>query len=191
MSYRLKAAHKYNISIFSIEVGQNPLKRSNFFRFWIISLFYRDIKFLKFDVSTQLPLWGRQNPATYFLKVVIARYRFSLDIVETLHIHYLTLLECMCKFSELLTTQNPKKSSLNKNLLYTGFPITREKSTIFLIAVNSLITSLITSVQLHIFSKQLSRAFNSMLIVKLVTCFSLKWLLLIYRFARAGGGFQS
>ena len=37
----------------------------------------------------------------------------------------------MCKVSELLTTQNPKKSSLNKNLLYTGFPISQEKSTIF------------------------------------------------------------
>ena len=69
-------------------------------------------------------------------KVVIARYRFSLDSVKTLHTYYLTLLECMCKVSELLTTRNSKKLSLNKNLLYTGFPTSQEKSTLFLIAVN-------------------------------------------------------
>ena len=33
--------------------------RSTFF-------FYRDIKFFKFDVSRQLPLWGSPNHATYF-----------------------------------------------------------------------------------------------------------------------------
>ena len=42
----------------------------------------------------------------------------------------------MCKVSGLLTTQNPKKSSLNKKLLYTGFPISQEKSTLFFIAIN-------------------------------------------------------
>ena len=30
--------------------------------------FYRDIKFLKFDVSGKLPLWGSQNQVTCFLK---------------------------------------------------------------------------------------------------------------------------
>ena len=100
---------------FGIEIGENRLERSNFFRFWIFwelfqncltqanfdlsswnslrkctntkwclilnfveisrvlqildefeffNFFYRDIKFVKFDVSTKLPLWGSQNQVT-------------------------------------------------------------------------------------------------------------------------------
>ena len=34
----------------------------------IHAFFYRDIKFIKFDVLTKLPLRGSQNLATYFLR---------------------------------------------------------------------------------------------------------------------------
>ena len=46
------------------------------------------------------------------LKVVIMRYQFSSDIVKTLPIYYIMLLENMCEVLKLLTIQNPRKLSL-------------------------------------------------------------------------------
>ena len=59
------------------------------------------------------------------VKVVIARYRFSSDIVKTLRIYYVIILECMCEVSKLLTIQIPRKLTLTKNFkkrLNTEFP---------------------------------------------------------------------
>ena len=49
------------------------------------------------------------------VKVVIARYRFSSDIHKTLPIYCFTLFEYMGKVSKLLTTENPRKLSQEKN----------------------------------------------------------------------------
>ena len=52
--------------MFDTKFCKNRSRPLTFRRNWIF--FYGDIKFLKFDVFTKLPLWGSQNRATYFLK---------------------------------------------------------------------------------------------------------------------------
>ena len=42
------------------------------------------------------------------IEVVIAKYRFSSDIVKILPIYYIVLLEYMCEVLKLLTIQNPR-----------------------------------------------------------------------------------
>ena len=54
--------------MFHTKFGENRL-RPLIFRFLIFfDFFYRDIKFLNFDVCMKRPLWGSQNQTTYFLK---------------------------------------------------------------------------------------------------------------------------
>ena len=79
-------------------------------------------------------IWGN-----YLIKVVIARYRLSSDIVKTLTVHYFMFLEYMRKVSKLLTIQNPRKLPLQnkvKKRLNMGFPMLRENWTKFSITVN-------------------------------------------------------
>ena len=97
--------------------------------------------------------WCNKFPSTFFfisysfsllyficslyLKVVIAMYRFSSDVVKTLPIYYFKLLEYMCEVLKLLTIQNPREFSFKKNLtkrLNTEFPIQRENWITFLMA---------------------------------------------------------
>ena len=49
-------------------------------------------------------------------ELVIARYRFSSDIVETLPSYYFMLLEYMCEVSILLTIQSPRKIIIKKKV---------------------------------------------------------------------------
>ena len=75
----------------------------------------------------------------YYTKVVIARYRFCSDIIETLPIHHLMFLKYMCEVSKLLTIQNTIKLSLKKQLkkrLKPAFPVLRENWTTFSITIN-------------------------------------------------------
>ena len=86
----------------------------------------------------------RNVPKTSFLtgislKVLLARYLFFSDIVKTLLISYFMLLEYMCKVSQLLTIQDPRKSLLKKRLekrLNTEFRMLRENWATFIITVN-------------------------------------------------------
>ena len=75
----------------------------------------------------------------WFLKVIIARDRFYLDIVKTLPIYYFMLFEYMCEVPKLLTIQNPGKLSLKKQLkkrLNTEFPMLCKNWTTISITVN-------------------------------------------------------
>ena len=72
-------------------------------------------------------------------------YRFSLDIVKTLPIYYLMLLEYMWAVTKLLTIRNSRKLSLKKQLknrLNTEFPMLRENWPTFFITVDKYFLSL-------------------------------------------------
>ena len=73
------------------------------------------------------------------IKVVIAMYRFSSDIVKTLPIYYFTLLEYVCEVLKSMIIQNPRKPWMKKKLknrLNMEFPMLRESWTTFSITVN-------------------------------------------------------
>ena len=70
------------------------------------------------------------------IKVIMASYQFSSDIVKTLAIYYFMLLEYMCGVLKLLTIQNPIKLSKLKKRLNTKFPMLRENWTTSSITVN-------------------------------------------------------
>ena len=72
-------------------------------------------------------------------KIVIARYQFSSDIVETLLIYYFMLLEYMYEVSKVSAIHNPRKLSLKKKLkkwLNTEFSMLCENWLTFYITVN-------------------------------------------------------
>ena len=88
--------------------------------------------FIKFIVESRYVL-------SLLFKVVIVRYRFSSDIVETSPIYCFMLLEYMCEVLKLLTIQYPKKLLLKKKLkkkLNTEFSMLRENLPTFSITIN-------------------------------------------------------
>ena len=85
--------------------------------------------------------WSKKLRKTekFSFKAVIARYRFSLDIVRTLPIYYFMPFEYMCEVSKLFTIRNPRKLSFKKKLkkrLNTEFSMLHENWTTFSITVN-------------------------------------------------------
>ena len=101
---------------------------------------YCTVVLLVFNVTYNTGCWQRHRLETRLsLQVLMARYRFFVDIVETLRIYYFMLLEYVCKVSKLLTIQKSRERFEKNRLkmrLNMKFPMLRENWTTFSITGN-------------------------------------------------------